>query len=204
MPVVTPGRRPAYPPIGRLRSSPLSGGKKSGFASLNLTAMVDMFTILVIFLIQLFTSDQVSLSDKIKVPTVVSGAPLQDPGTVIMMDNNGLLLIDNQPIPQSDMGDELADAAGAPIPGLVTILTARREFVEKTEGDRDATQSYKGLLIVQADIKTDFRLVRRVIGSANEAGWAKFKFVATPGTIDPAGDDIAPAEEGAAPAAEGG
>jgi biopolymer transport protein ExbD len=76
MAIIVPGRRPAYMPIGRLRSSPLSGGKKSGFASLNLTAMVDMFTILVIFLIQLFTSDQVTLSDSIKVPSLISGAQL--------------------------------------------------------------------------------------------------------------------------------
>lgn len=204
MPVVSPGRRPAYPPIGRLRTSPLSGGKKSGFASLNLTAMVDMFTILVIFLIQLFTADQVSLNDKIKTPTVVSGAPLQDPGTVIMMDNDGLLLIDNQAIPESEMGDELAAQAGASIPGLVKLLTTQREFREKIEG-RDQSQSYQGLLIIQADVKTDFRLIRRVIGSANEAGWAKFKFVSIPGKTDPAGDEFDNgAIPGAEPAAEGG
>ncbi len=69
MSVVTPGRRPAFAPIGRLRSSPLSGGKKSGFVSLNLTPMVDMFTILVVFLIQLFkASGEVQLSSKITVP----------------------------------------------------------------------------------------------------------------------------------------
>ena len=56
---------------------------------------------------------------------------------------------------------------------------------------------------VQADIKTDFRLVRRVIGSANEAGWAKFKFVAIPGKIDAAGDEILQVTDEAAPA-EGG
>ncbi len=204
MPVVSPGRRPAYPPIGRLRTSPLSGGKKSGFASLNLTAMVDMFTILVIFLIQLFTAaGQVTPNDHIKTPTVVSGAPLEDPGTVIMMNNDGLLLVDNQQIPESDMGDDLAAQAGASIPGLVKILTEQREFREKIEG-RDQAASYQGLLIVQADIKTDFRLIRRVIGSANEAGWAKFKFVSIPGKVDAAGDTIEAAGSPDAAAAPAG
>lgn len=203
MPVITPGRRPAYAPIGRLRSSPLSGGKKGMFASLNLTAMVDMFTILVIFLIQLFTAaGQVTPNPKIKTPTVVSGTPLEDPGTVIMMNNDGLLMVDNESIPESEMGDELAAQAGASIPGLVKTLTAQREFREKIEG-RDETKSYQGLVIVQADVKTDFRLVRRVIASANEAGWAKFKFVSLPGKMDPAGDEVLPAGTPAAPA-EGG
>jgi biopolymer transport protein ExbD len=194
--VVSPGRRPAFPPIGRLRSSPLSGGKKSGFASLNLTAMVDMFTILVIFLIQLFTaSGQVTLNDRIKVPMSVAGTPLEEPGTVIMLNPSGLLLVDNQGIPEDQMGSEL----DVSIPGMVTILTQRREFdedIKKRRGEpRDPTQPYDGVIIVQADIKTDFRQVRRVLASANEAGWAKIKFVTIP-TKDP---NAAPAAGAPAP-----
>lgn len=175
MSVIVPGRRPAFPPIGRLRSSPLSGGKKSGFVSLNLTPFVDMFTIIVIFLIQMFTADQVTLNDRIHVPKSVAGDPLQDTGTIVMLGADGLLLVDNQPLPPDQMGTEL-DVA---IPGLVTLLVKQREFRESIEG-RDAAEAYQGLLIVQADVKTDFRIVRRVVASANEAGWAKFKFITTP------------------------
>ena len=176
MPVVTPGRRPAFAPIGRLRSSPLSGGKKGMFVSLNLTAMVDMFTILVIFLIQLFSATgQVTLNDRAKVPTSIAGEPLEEPGTIVMMLNDGTLMVDDEAIRGDEMGTEL----DIPIPGMVTRLTKQREFRESIEG-RDPTKPYEGLLIIQADVKTDFRLVRRVLASANEAGWAKFKFVTTP------------------------
>lgn len=188
MPVISPGRRPAFPPIGRLRGSPLSGGKKSGFVSLNLTAMVDMFTILVIFLIQLFTSaGQVTLNDRIKVPKSITGAPLEEPGTVVMVSEE-LLLVDGAGIPESEMGTEL----DIPIPGMVDRLKKAREFRESIEG-RNAEEAYQGLLIIQADIKTDFRKVRRIIASANEAGWAKFKFVTIPTKV---------LKEGEAPAAE--
>lgn len=194
--IITPGRRPAYAPIGRLRSSPLSGGKKSGFASLNLTAMVDMFTILVIFLIQMFnTSGEVQLSDKIEVPKSVAGALLEEPGTVIMMDDDGSILIDAEAIPESEMGTEL----DVIIPGMAKRLKERREFdeeIRKRRGEpRDMTQPYDGVIIIQADIKTDFRQVRRVLTSANDAGWAKIKFVTIPmKAIDP----NAPPAEGAA------
>jgi len=199
LPIVTPGRRPAFPPFSRLRSSPLSGGKKGMFVSLNLTAMVDMFTILVIFLIQLFTAaGQVTLNDRIKVPLSLAGTPLEDPGTVIMMNPTGLLLIDSEGIPEDQMGTDL----DVSIPGMVTVLVKRREFdeeIKKRRGEpRDLTQPYDGVIIIQADIKTDFRQVRRVLASANEAGWAKIKFVTIP--------TKAPGAEGAAasnPAAEG-
>jgi biopolymer transport protein ExbD len=195
--IVTPGRRPAFTPIGRLRSSPLSGGKKGMFVSLNLTAMVDMFTILVIFLIQLFTaSGEVTLNDRIKVPKSIAGTLLEEGGTIIMMDDDGTILLDSMPIPESEMGTELDIV----IPGMSSRLKERREFdldIKKRRGEpADPTQPYDGVIIIQADIKTDFRNVRRVLASANDAGWAKIKFVTIPSkAIDP----NAPAE-GAAPA----
>ncbi len=182
MSVVTPGRRPAFAPIGRLRSSPLSSGKKSGFVSLNLTPMVDMFTILVVFLIQLFkASGEVELSSKIIVPRTLASLPLEgETGTVVQI-SNVLLLIDGKPIPAEEMGSEL----DVEIPGMKERLTAIREQNEKIFG-RDPTKPYDGVLIVQADVKTDFRLVRRVIASANMAGWAKIKFVTQPAAKDKA------------------
>ena len=57
MPVSVPKRRHAFHPIGKLRGGSYGGGKKHGMmASLNLTPMVDMFTVLVIFLLQLFSA----------------------------------------------------------------------------------------------------------------------------------------------------
>ena len=201
MPVSAPARRPAYPPIGRLRTSPLSGGKKSGFVSLNLTAMVDMFTILVIFLVQIFkATGEVELSERIKVPTSMAGEPLEDQTAVIQVaeasDAPGqfaILLLDNQRISADEMGDPLVDQAGGPIPGLSKKLEEARLFREKIEG-RDQTQAFQGSLVIQADIGTDFRLVRRVIGSANEGGWAKIKFVTTPVKSDVAEEGEAAAE----------
>jgi biopolymer transport protein ExbD len=190
--IISPGRRPAYAPFSRLRTSPLSGGKKSGFASLNLTAMVDMFTILVIFLIQLFTSDQVTLNDSIKVPKSVAGAQLQETGQIIMMDSAGLLLLNSQAIPEAEMGTELDII----IPGLATRLKDARERDEEIKRrigqPRDPSLPYDGYIIIQADVKTDFRQVRRVLASANDAGWAKIKFVTIPMKVEGA-----PAEGGA-------
>ena len=69
MAVKKPGRHAAYEPIGRLRSSPFGGGKKSGFTELNLTAMVDMFTVIVIFLLQTFSGEgEISVQKGLTLP----------------------------------------------------------------------------------------------------------------------------------------
>ena len=187
MPVVVPGRRAAYPPIGRLRTSPLSGGgKKNMFVSLNLTPMVDMFTILVIFLIQLFkATGQVELKSEIKVPQSVTGPALEAEGVVIVVypPINGeetVILVDNNPVSKDQMGNALQQE----IPGLVETLTKKKEFqlkIDELSGIKhDETKPFDKALLVQADVKADFKVVRRIIYSANLAGWSKFKFITTP------------------------
>jgi len=156
------------------------------FVSLNLTPMVDMFTILVIFLIQLFkATGQVELRAEIQVPKSVTGPALQDQGVVIVVyppiEGGGtIILVDNNPVPQDQMGNELQ----AEIPGLVEILKGKKEFQEKLDQMAgvvpDPTKPFDKPLLVQADVKADFKIIRRIIGSANLAGWSKFKFITTP------------------------
>jgi len=196
MAVVTPGRRPAYPPIGRLRTSPLSGGgKKNMFVSLNLTPMVDMFTILVIFLIQLFkATGQVELKPDIVVPQSKTGPSLQEEGTICVVYPDGQMVVDTTTIPPDQMGNELQNE----IPGLVDVLTKKKEFALKLDAalgkTADPTKPFDKALLVQADVKADFKVVYRIIYSANLAGWAKFKFITTPvGGKAPEGEEAAPA-----------
>lgn len=178
MPVFTPGRHPAYEPIGRLRSNPLSGGKKSGFIELNLTAMVDMFTVIVIFLLQSFSGEgEVSVHKNLVLPDSEQAKPLSERGPIIVV-IRGEVLLDGDVVASLD--DD--DAAEPGIPALTERLVAIRDANNKVEEElrrRDPSRAVKpfdGHLIVQADEETDFKLVRRAIFSANEAGWVHLQF----------------------------
>ena len=85
MAIHAPGRRPAFPPIGRLRASPIHGGPRSGLISLNLTPMVDMMTMLVVFLLQSFSADgQIMFVQKdLVMPPADASKPLIDRGPVV-------------------------------------------------------------------------------------------------------------------------
>lgn len=181
MPVVAPGRRPAYPPIGRLRGNGMGGGKKNMFVDLNLTPMVDMFTILVIFLIQLFkATDQIEMKSEITVPKSETGPALQDPGVILVLFPDKTLQIGNDVITPDQQGNDLQQE----IQPLVDMLKKKKEFQEelmKAAGiTPDPTKPFEKALLIQADVKSDFRMIRRIIYSANLAGWAKFKFMTTP------------------------
>ena len=203
MAIVAPGRRPAYPPIGRLRTSSLSGGKKSGMVSLNLTPMVDMFTILVIFLIQMFSgADAPSIPENVTIPSAQAAQKLTETGTVVSVTRDGQVLVKNELV--TDMGTDLDPG----IPGLQkrlgeikTIDVKLKSEMAKRGGPAfDETQPYDGELFIIADVGTDFKLIRRIMYSANAAtdeitntGWAKFKFVTVPN--DSKATDEAPKAE---------
>lgn len=178
MPVFTPGRHPAYEPIGRLRTNPFHGGKKSGHSDLNLVPMVDMLTVVVIFLLQSFSGDgEVSVHKNLTLPDSEQAKPLSERGPIIVV-NHGEVLLDGDVIATLD--DENADAPG--IEALTERLTAVKEQNNKVEEElrkRDPSRPVKpfdGHLIVQADDETDFKLVRRAIFSANAAGWTHLQF----------------------------
>src|SRR5207245_11407181 len=79
MAIVEPGKRPG-PRIeqSRVFSKKFARGKKSGYAGLMLTSLVDMFTIIVIFLLQNFSATgEIILSKDIKLPDAQHGAALE-------------------------------------------------------------------------------------------------------------------------------
>ena len=174
MPVSVPKRRHAFHPIGKLRGGSYGGGKKHGMmASLNLTPMVDMFTVLVIFLLQLFsaTGDILFTPEGLKLPPAKESEIFEDVGTAVVLYKNEVIM-DGKAIARVDELDE----AESGIPALSEALRGIRERDEKLFG-RAETEAFEGKMIIQADKETDFLLVRKAIFSANEAGWAHLNFM---------------------------
>lgn len=177
MGIHTPGRHPAFPPIGKLRQGH-GGGKKGGFVELNLTAMVDMFTVIVIFLLQSFSGEgEISIQKDLTLPVADAAVPMSQRGPVVVV-MRGELMLDGEVLATLDKDDD----AEPGIPALTEKLTKMKEAQEKTEAElrrRDPSREAKpfdGHLIVQSDLETDFKLVRKAIYSSNAAGWVHIQF----------------------------
>jgi biopolymer transport protein ExbD len=178
MPIRTPGRREAFPPIGRLRAGPFGGGKRGLMMELNLTPMVDMFTVIVIFLLQSFSANgEILFTQKgLTPPKAEKAEMLSERGTAILLFENTVLM-EGKPVARLAELEEDATSIAA----VADPLKETREREEKLYG-RDPNAPFKGFVVIQADRETDFRLVRLVIASVNEAGWANIKFVTNPKT----------------------
>jgi len=181
MPISVPKRRTAFHPIGRLRANPLHAGRKSPMTSLNLTAMVDMFTVIVIFLLQSFSANGeiMFIQKEVTMPSADQAAELNERGPVITLFDDVIMLEGKELARADDL-----DAAEQTIPAMVEQLTGirvREEQLAAARGKpRDPNLPYEGSIIIQADEDVDFLLVRKSIASLNEAGWAKVKFAVIP------------------------
>ncbi len=174
MAIVTPGKRPGVRiQSSRVFAKKFSRGKRSTYAGLMLTSLVDMFTIIVIFLLQNYsaTGEILFMSKDIRLPDAVHGAELER-APVIAVSPDAITFEGKQIALTVDMK---ADALA--IPELDDSLRDERRKWDESH-TRDAQHPFKGLVHVQADKKIPFRIIKRVMISCNNAGYGNINFAA--------------------------
>jgi biopolymer transport protein ExbD len=166
------------------------GGRASA-ASLNLTAMVDMFTLLTIFLLANFsaTGEILFMSKDIQIPEASATAQLERAPVVSI--SKRAVTLEGQEIALTDelMRPEVHDVAE---------LTARLQDMRKAQ-EMMRPGEFKGTIIVQCDQGVSFNVVRKVMYAGAEAG-----FIDVNHAVLAAGGAPAEGAEGGAAPAEGG
>lgn len=173
MPIKAPGKRlGAHVALKQAQKLMKARGKRVQFAGLMLTSMVDMFTLLVIFLLSNFSaSGDLLLSAKdITLPKAVSTTQLER-ATVIAV----------SPLSVSVEGEKVGDSAELLKDEDPRIAEMTDKLIEKK---RQVTQlmgadKFKGQIIIQADGEVDFKLIKKVMYSATEAGYGAFQYAVT-------------------------
>src|SRR5215213_8714484 len=138
MPIVTPGKRPAKRfERSKVLGGKISRGKKATNAELNVVPMVDMMTMLVIFLLQQFSStgEVLYMQKDIKLPDARHGQAIE-PAPVVAISGAHLVLSGKK---VADLAELERDPYLA-IPLLEEQLRDERkrwEFVHQNDPDRD-------------------------------------------------------------------
>jgi biopolymer transport protein ExbD len=194
MPIVEPGKRPAP----RFEKSKVFGGKMGGGrrptdTTINVVPMVDMMTMLVIFLLQQFsaTGEVIFMQKDIKLPEAKNGQSIE-PAPVVAISATQVLVSDKK---VADVADLDRDPGYLNIPGVEEQLREQKkrwDFMHQQDPDRD--KKWTGQMIVQADKKIPFRLVKRVMFSANQVGYFNINFA----TLEASGVQDPNAKPGAA------
>lgn len=158
-----------YIPLRFVRGN--AHGKKSTYAELNITSMVDMLMILTVFLLMTFSAsgELLQVQKNIILPKAQNFHELeQAPVVAISRDAvtlDGKMVADASVLNQDNTADwkivELHD----------TLVVLKNNYT-LLHPDKE----WKGLVIVQADKGVDFKIIKKVMYSASLAGYQNVNF----------------------------
>lgn len=184
MAIFVPGLRDRH-------NRPLSGkGARNIVAMLSLTAMVDMFTVLAVFLLQNYqtTGDVIELSDEVVLPKAAKVRELK-PATVVVI-SKGKILVDKLQVATIDEVKAIEEVTVLPnlqarVQDAFRILEERnrvaglsqiRQAVSQGRGEEPARPEDFRRVTVQADRVIDAGTVKKVMYTLTEAGASEINF----------------------------
>lgn len=141
--------------------------KSYGSFTLRLTSMIDMFTILLVFLLQSFSAEGeiVSVSKDLQLPESTAQTPPK--ATPILVVTNDWIILDGKPV------ERMSAILGRDriiIKDLKKQLAEVRSFSEKL-GALDANMGFKGQITIQGDKEIPFEVLKKIMYTCGQVGF---------------------------------
>jgi biopolymer transport protein ExbD len=191
MPIHTPGPK-LYSSIGfkHLAQKGHGGGHGGGNVALNLTPFVDMMTILVTFLLMVFSASGEILTQQagLELPAAVQQADLQLAPVITVTTQsitfNNLHMAETQSVSDDQAGQwkigELFDTMQQERQrfkmGYDRLSDEERRRCEQPPDPSDPLKCLDGLAILQSDKRVTAKVINRVLKTANAAGYTNIMF----------------------------
>jgi biopolymer transport protein ExbD len=180
-----------YTPGIRGKRGEAGGGGRDVVAVLSLTAMVDLFTVLVVFLLQNYatTGEVLEIPEGVKLPDAKEVKDLK-PANVVIISDKGLL-VNNDKVMELPAVKSQDDWELLPLKQKLAELIARgieekgqlknqlKSAVEKIKvGDKAAAEEIDQFLkvTIQADKQMDFLTLKKIMYTVTEAGMVEINF----------------------------
>jgi biopolymer transport protein ExbD len=178
------------PGIRDRHNRPKRSGKRSVVAMLSLTAMVDMFTVLAVFLLQNYqtTGEVIELSDDVKLPRASQVKELK-PANVVLVSPHEVTLnkvrVADTSVVKAQKDWEIQSLKMSVMDNFKRMEEARRQAPleklrsavdqNKPPSQREEPQDLRRVT-VQADKSIDFLTIKKVMYTLYEAGSSEINF----------------------------
>jgi len=149
--------------------------------ALTITSIMDMFTIVMIFLLKNYASDPVNItqSDVLTLPVSVSEAPLER-AVVIAITTNAILVDDAKVVDlrqgSVDPSNKRDGATGFFIEPLYQSLQNAMQKAKAMKQRNPQAVTSLGMAMVLGDFRINYRLLSEVLYTAGQAEFNQFKF----------------------------
>jgi len=150
---------------------------------LNLTAMMDMMTIILVYLLKSYSSDPTNIqaSNDLTLPMSTTHFKPEEAAAVAIT-KKGILVADKTVVELKNDKVNIADKGGKEDSMLITPLLA----VMKTEAEKqkmiakyNKKEDFKGLVLIIGDKMVPFRLLTEVLYTVGQAEFGQYKFAVT-------------------------
>ena len=144
-------------------------------AGLMLTSLLDMFTIILIFLIVSFEAEDYDfkLQSGIELPNSTARSVLK-PAVDIAITPTGLIVDKEQIVGLTNGKFDKSMYDAQEIPKLVALLKERYEIVKEVAVDEESGED-NAIIVVQADKTLDYETIYLVLRSSALAGFVKYR-----------------------------
>ncbi len=135
--------------------------------TLRLTSMIDMFTILLVFLLKSFSveGEIMSVARDLHLPESTAKTPPR--ATPILVVTNDWIILDGNPVESVDSA--LQQPANI-IRSLRDRLQKTRTFSERL-GQLDASMTFRGTITIQGDREIPFQLLKKIMFTCGQVGF---------------------------------
>ncbi|MBC7659981.1 MAG: biopolymer transporter ExbD [Chitinophagaceae bacterium] len=161
-----------------------AGGDSGETLSLNLMPMLDIFSILVTFLLMSYSTDPTThdVDSNLELPDSVTLVTMDEVPSIvvnrneILVNNKKLVTLENGKVPAADL------AQGAIMPvfkALKEISDVNKKAIEEFRRDTspDDKKAKPGEITIEMDKKHDFQLLKRIMLSGQQAEFVTFKLL---------------------------
>jgi biopolymer transport protein ExbD len=140
---------------------------------LNLTPMMDIMTMLLVFLVKSFATEPENININLVRPPESTVEKVMEAATKVTVSKEAILVDDLQIITLAQL--KVGDGTQASIPVLRDALLERADHLKALENKGGAP--FDGKLLVVADEKTPYAVITSVLVTAGESKFSEYKLV---------------------------
>jgi biopolymer transport protein ExbD len=158
---------------------------QDGTFALQITSMIDMFTIILVFLLKSYASSsvEIAVNQNVRLPSsTASGAPVEALKLIvstkgIFVDDKLVAAVENGQVDKSVL-DSKDEKFIRPLYDALKVQADKSKAIAKENTD----VNFEGKVIFQADQGLDYRLLKKVMYTSSFAGYTDFKFAVVSST----------------------
>ncbi len=146
---------------------------------LNITSMTDMFTILLVFLLQSYSTADVQVNPITGIDLPISNAEVNPVKSIEIALSKKALIYDGKEIATMDQNGFAAKDLDPNDPNF--ILPLFKQLDQIAQGQKEKKEVKEGRILLQADSSLPYSVIRKVMYTASMAGFPQLKMATVVG-----------------------